>query len=59
MTPNNILIFQVHLYGKNVSSILISMNEGGLYPIAMTRMEEPHKAEGSAAARLRKFKYNI
>jgi len=48
---------KVHLYGKNVSSILISMNESGLYPIAMTKMEEPHKAEGSSAGRLRIMKH--
>jgi solute carrier family 15 oligopeptide transporter 1 len=48
---------KVTLYGKNVSSILISMHEGGLHPIPMTKMEEPHKAKGSSAARLRVIKH--
>jgi len=48
---------KITLTGQNVSSLLISMQEGSLYPIPLTKVEEPHKAEGSAAGRIRVIKH--
>jgi len=48
---------KITLFGQNVSSILISMQEGSLYPIPLTKTEEPHKAEGSTNGRIRVIKH--